>query len=207
MRPLVPLLLVLLLTPPAAAFPPRSSLEVARLIEQLGSDRYLEREAASKQFEAFGESALPVLWKAATDSKDAEVRKRAERAALAIENELQKVEGVRACLQMDETVVLNCLGEFWKQEEPARSETLKNVARIFSRDAWLLSRLANASRHKELAVRRAATETLRLVGPPAKEAVPALIEALNDKDAEFRISAADALRRIAPEAAKGAGVN
>jgi uncharacterized protein (TIGR03067 family) len=75
-RLLPAMLLALLLEPSAIALPPPSALEIGPLIQQLGSDRYVEREAASKKLEVFGERALPVLRKA-RHSKDAEVRKRA----------------------------------------------------------------------------------------------------------------------------------
>jgi hypothetical protein len=51
--------------------------EVERLIKQLGSDRFRQREAATKRLEEIGEPALDALYKAA-DSADAEVRRRAE---------------------------------------------------------------------------------------------------------------------------------
>ena len=45
-----------------------------------------------------------------------------------------------------------------------------------------------------------------LVGPTAEEAVPALLEALTDESRELRESAAEALQKIDPNAAKKAGV-
>src|SRR5262245_16633270 len=86
MRPLVPVVLLVLLTPPALALPPPSSLQAARLIEQLGSPGFAEREAAHKKLEALGERALPALQKAAKDAKDAEVRRRAGRLVQAADD-------------------------------------------------------------------------------------------------------------------------
>src|SRR5262245_11709233 len=51
--------------------------EVERLIKQLGSDEFDEREAATKRLQEIGDRALGALDKAAT-SADAEVRRRAE---------------------------------------------------------------------------------------------------------------------------------
>jgi hypothetical protein len=50
--------------------------EIERLIEQLGSESFEDRQKASKRLEEIGEQALPALEKAA-GSRDAEVRRRA----------------------------------------------------------------------------------------------------------------------------------
>ncbi len=83
---LVPL--ALLLGHAAAADPPAPKApEVERLVAQLSSVRYEEREAASKALEKLGRPALDALRKAAR-SKDAETRKRAGRLVRQIENGL-----------------------------------------------------------------------------------------------------------------------
>ncbi len=53
------------------------STQIDRLIKQLGSEQFAEREAASRELAAYGESALPALRRAAAGSGDAEVRRRA----------------------------------------------------------------------------------------------------------------------------------
>jgi uncharacterized protein (TIGR03067 family) len=78
MRFLVPCLLFPLFATPAAALPPPSAVEIAHLIEQLGSRSFQEREAASKQLEAMGVPAMGALQKAVNNAKDVEVRRRAE---------------------------------------------------------------------------------------------------------------------------------
>jgi hypothetical protein len=55
-----------------------SEKEIKRLIEQLGSERFRDREEASGGLARLGKSALPGL-KEATKSPDAEVRRRARR--------------------------------------------------------------------------------------------------------------------------------
>jgi hypothetical protein len=57
-----------------AAQPP----DIAGLIQQLGSRRFKEREAASKVLDRVGEPALEPLRRAAKDDADAEVRRRAQ---------------------------------------------------------------------------------------------------------------------------------
>ena len=72
---LVPL--ALLLGGAVAGEPPRpKAAEIERLIVQLGSDTFDEREAASKALVGIGEPALPAL-RRASSSEDAEVRRRA----------------------------------------------------------------------------------------------------------------------------------
>jgi hypothetical protein len=64
-----------------AAEPDRVRIE--RLIKQLGSEKFSEREAASKALEEAGEDALPAL-RNAKDNRDPEVRRRAVALAKAI---------------------------------------------------------------------------------------------------------------------------
>lgn len=61
--------------------------EVERLIKQLGSDEFKEREAATKRLQEIGESALDALYKAEA-SADAEVRGRAAKIAAAIQGKI-----------------------------------------------------------------------------------------------------------------------
>jgi len=73
--------LLVALEPTKEAKPDRT----AELIKQLGDDKFTKREAATKELKALGEPALPALQKAATSSKDAEIRLRASRLVDAIE--------------------------------------------------------------------------------------------------------------------------
>src|SRR5262245_51626954 len=72
--------------PSPAAAPPRGLTDkvadarrVSRLIEQLGSEQFAEREKASQALDALGEPAMAALTQAAAESADAEVRQRARR--------------------------------------------------------------------------------------------------------------------------------
>src|SRR5262245_16070733 len=62
--------------------------EIERLIKQLGSDSFAEREAASKVLKDIGEPALEALNKVASHSHDAEVRRRAKDLTRSIEGRL-----------------------------------------------------------------------------------------------------------------------
>jgi len=68
-----------------------------RLIDQLGSERFEDREQATQELSKFGKSALPSL-KEAAKSADAEVRRRAQQlieriSAADRERELAKLQG------------------------------------------------------------------------------------------------------------------
>jgi hypothetical protein len=77
--PLVAACVILVGAYPAGGEPPRPTpAEIGRLIRQLGSESFQEREAASRALELIGEPALGALAKAA-DNADAEIRGRAAR--------------------------------------------------------------------------------------------------------------------------------
>jgi hypothetical protein len=61
-----------------------SDQDIKHWIDQLGSDRYKVREQATRQLSKLGKSALPSL-KAATQSTDEEVRRRAQQFVEQIE--------------------------------------------------------------------------------------------------------------------------
>src|SRR5262249_45908583 len=68
-----------------------------KLIAQLGSDSFDDREAASQRLDAIGEPAWAALRKAAGTSSDAEIRQRAQRLAEGISHrcfgEVRRFEG------------------------------------------------------------------------------------------------------------------
>ena len=64
----------------------------------------------------------------------------------------------------------------------------------FGKDA--VGPLTNSLKHKEAAVRRGAADALGGIGPTARAAIPALRDALPDKDEDVRKAVADALKRI-----------
>jgi hypothetical protein len=61
--------------------------KIDRLVKQLGSDNFRDREAAGKQLAEIGEKALPALQKAVTRD-DAEVRRQVKRLIEAIRTQL-----------------------------------------------------------------------------------------------------------------------
>jgi RNA polymerase sigma factor (sigma-70 family) len=83
--------------PPAAGTerPRVDAARIERLIRQLGSSQFSEREAAGKALEAVGEPAYDALRAAAVASEDVEIRRRAEDLAQLIEQhwEVRRFEG------------------------------------------------------------------------------------------------------------------
>jgi WD40 repeat protein len=78
---------------------PANLSKVERLIRQLGSEKFAEREAATKALEAIGEPALEALRRATRDG-DLELRRRAEQLVKSIEGrmyrELHRFDGHKA---------------------------------------------------------------------------------------------------------------
>jgi WD40 repeat protein len=69
---------------------PTVTAEIDRLIRQLGSEDFHERETAAKKLEAIGEPALAPLRKAATQSDNTEIRRQADRLAQRIFEHLSR---------------------------------------------------------------------------------------------------------------------
>src|SRR5260370_41422940 len=83
-RPLLVLGAFLLGSLIVAADRPPSKADIARLIKQLGSAEFEERESAETQLDKIGEDALAAIEKEMETTKDLEVRRRTERLAAAI---------------------------------------------------------------------------------------------------------------------------
>jgi uncharacterized protein (TIGR03067 family) len=71
---------------------PTAPAEVGRLVKQLGSEKFSEREAATKRLEEIGEAALGPLRAAAAQRDDPEVSLRAKGLLVAIERRLVAME-------------------------------------------------------------------------------------------------------------------
>src|SRR5690242_7017393 len=66
--------------------PEQPQVEIDRLISQLASDLFGDREAASRRRQKIGPPAVDALRAAASDNKDAEVRRRAANVLAVIED-------------------------------------------------------------------------------------------------------------------------
>src|SRR5262245_58529663 len=74
---------------PAPADDKADAAKIQQLIDQLGSDKYEDREVAGKALDAIGEPALALLRKAIRDGEP-EVRKRAEDLVRKIEKTTER---------------------------------------------------------------------------------------------------------------------
>jgi hypothetical protein len=91
--PVATTLLILTLPGTAAADPERPSPEkVAKLIAQLGDDRFQARNEASEALEKIGSAALPALRKALAGNVELEVRRRIEGLVARIESNALRAE-------------------------------------------------------------------------------------------------------------------
>lgn len=77
-----------------------SDERIAELVEKLGSNRFEERESSSRELQKIGEPALPAL-RIATQSKDREVRVRAEQLVRALEEKIRKSVTLRFLRETD----------------------------------------------------------------------------------------------------------
>lgn len=85
--------------------------QIAEMIEKLGSMQFNEREAATRQLQKAGGAALPRL-REATQSKDREVRVRAEQLTKAIEERIRKSVTLRFLRETDPSLDYGMKG--WK---------------------------------------------------------------------------------------------
>jgi hypothetical protein len=120
--PLLPALLaglglVWLSGSPAPAAKPPGAAEIRKLIEQLGSGSFTEREEATAALDAAGEPALAGLRKA-VDSDDAEVRRRASELLKKIEHRVDAehlMAPTKVSLSFKDTPVAEAVAELAKK--------------------------------------------------------------------------------------------
>jgi hypothetical protein len=104
-------------TLPSSAAEKADAERIAKLIEQLGSGTFDDREKATEQLDAIGGPALDAL-KKATQSKEEEVKRRAEELVKKIEKrvEAEKIlQPKRVTLKFKDTPVAEAVAEFQKQ--------------------------------------------------------------------------------------------
>lgn len=109
--------LALLISQPCPAGDAPSKEKIDKLVEQMGSGEFVERETATKELAAIGVPALEALRKAAK-SEDAEVRKRAEELLPKIERAAESARVLapkRVRLVYKETPLKEALADFQKQ--------------------------------------------------------------------------------------------
>ena len=101
-----------------ASAPRDESDRIARLVRQLGSERFAEREQAAKELDEIGPPALTALREAAQKSTDPEVKRRAAELARKIEERQDREEILRpkrVHLAYTDTPLHEALGDFQKK--------------------------------------------------------------------------------------------
>jgi len=156
--------------------------ELIKLIEQLGSDRYKEREKASKELASIGHSILSELEEVVKNPKkyDLETRSRAERLLVPLKNEDYIKKTSESLLES-----ITKLGSHGKKADDAVPVLIKTLETA----AWLGS----------IELKEASIKTLGKMGAKAEAAVPLLIEMTEDHDFHARRAAAEALGEIKPK--------
>ncbi len=202
--------------------------EVARLVRQLGSGDYDEREAASKALDTLGLLGLDALDLAALD-QDPEVRKRAWLLLDAIEKRCyggpvlvggKRLPDWRRRLgSQDMKVRIGALNELLLMQSPVerflpalrrviaadpdeivRREAIRSIRNYGPAALPALTALRGALRDPSKTVRAAAAQIIWIVAGRADLAVPALIALLPVKEAALRRQVADSLGRMGPYA-------
>ncbi|MBL8793759.1 MAG: HEAT repeat domain-containing protein [Planctomycetia bacterium] len=196
----------------AAESPSHDPQRVAALIRQLGADKFQDREAASRALEAAGAEALEPLRQAAK-STDLEIARRAAEIIPIVERNVEIAALIQVVANDPERSkrrdAVQRLGEHGKHAAHAfpvllaamndehsglDSQATLALARIDPARAipQLIDRVKRPADRRELP----AIQALGVIGSPASEAVPILVQTLGSKDKLARIDAARALGAI-----------
>ncbi len=168
---------------------------VAVLTAALGEKSGYLRERALRALAEIGPAARPAVRgvAAALEAKDAR-----ERAAAA--TALGRLQVDKA----DAALLLPLLEDKDAQVRLSAAQSLWGLAPVVRGRA--LPVLTKELGNRSPAVRRRTAEILAGFGPDAREAVPALLEALFEQNAEVRVALINALKKIDPTAAAKAGI-
>jgi hypothetical protein len=113
-------------------------LEIEKLIQQLGSPRFAEREAATKRLEAIGEPAVDALRKAVASNPDAEIRRRAS-SLLAVRKvpEVQSTSALAQFAGRDGELASRWRRAYalWQRDPRRAPEAIKTLQAVS--EAWL----------------------------------------------------------------------
>lgn len=166
--------------------------QIAKLIRQLDSDNFEEREKASKELIAIGSLALEPLRKA-TKSPDLEVVKRANACIKEIEIDV---------------IIARHITDLTDTNPKVRAKAANALMPFKARAASAVPRLIAAIDDNDPHVRDRATWALGRIGAAAESAVPRLIEIIRDKseNKDLRWSAAIGLEKIGRAAEKAVPV-
>ncbi len=179
------------------------------VLAELIRDPFMGRNAASA-LGAIGPEAFPVLLKALPDDRTGTVRTvlaslgpRAKEAVPALIKLLKSkdanvVRDARDVLSALRTVAVPALFEAAKDKENTEAAQLLMEIFVQSQPKDYVPDLIKMLKDPEPQLRKRAADLLRAIGPGATAAVPALKEAVQDKDANVRQAAGLALMLIKP---------
>jgi len=141
---------------------------VERLVMQLGSESFDERETAVKELIARGPSVLGAL-EAASKSKDPEISRRAKECISRIHTNRKALVWIKQLRSLD--------GE-------ERISAINNLTQIGPELAPLVSTITDLLKDPNADVRMAAVSVLCAAGPAAEKALPDLLRILQDKSGQ-----------------------
>ena len=185
-----------------------TAADVSKLVADLKNNDSDVRRAAAKSLAEMGpdaKSAAPALIRTLKNDKDLFVRRFAAQALGDIEaNPKTAVPALAAVLKQNDQkelaeAAVTSLGKMGPPAVPPLIDALKNKTAAPKKEKG--KKKGPAPTDPTALVRTKAAEALGNIGPPAKAAVPALIDSL--RDANVRTEAAVALGNIGPDA-KGA---
>ena len=185
LRTLLSLAMVLLIAVGSQSEPPQpTGADIDRLVKQLGSDKFSERQKAREQLDAIGEPALESLRKASA-SDDAEMRRLASGLVKRIQSRVTCQALIQSLKDADEKVQVSARGALvglGRSAVPSLIEALQSEDKVLQVSA---ARILGQ---------------MGIMGQRHAEAIPVLLKHLKAKDGEVRLWAANALSHIVEDA-------
>jgi bilin biosynthesis protein len=160
--------------------PRPTGADIDRLVKQLGSDKFSERQKAREQLDAIGEPALESLRKASA-SGDAEARRLASGL-------VKRIQGRVTC-----QALIQSLKDPDEKVQVSAREALVGLGSAAVPS--LIEALQGEDKHLQASASRVLGQ-MGIMGQRHAEAIPVLLKRLKEKDGEVRFWSADALSHI-----------
>ncbi len=167
---------------------------VRRLIRQLGSEDFEEREQAAKQLVARGSAVLDAL-EAARRAKDPEIARKAWECMRLIDPSLELKPQILACIK-----------QLQSSDDAERKKAASILCALGPKLAPFVATLADGLDNPEIEVRLRTAVVLAHMGPKAEVALPKLLRILKDSSPptnELRQQAMQVLVEMGPAGRQG----